>query len=354
MSAQIALRLALLGTVDEFLGGGRAVDFGQPVELQATLVEIITRRLLEAGHSPLDLCKELEKLTYVHLKGVFSVEGLPETPNGFYPIPDCRSTVAARLVAISLGGFFAKRMISYGSENEGELFVNLVALEGGGAVSKNSTKAMRGHTDAASFPFPGGVDPTSTRIAPSPDVVCLMGLKNADSVSTTLMLLHELMSDLTADDIAQLSKPQFLIGCQRTFARGTKHVFGDEHYADGANVLEARSGGQVWVRYSHSSVTVAGDATDDQSVSNDVIAERSPAAAAKNRFEEACVSRARRVVINPGDVLWVNNRQALHGRTVVDHEVGGSARWLLRGYALDPTVIRREQYYEESEFKLYP
>lgn len=354
MSAQIALRLALLGTVDEFLSGARAVDFREPVRLQASLVEILRRKLIEAGHSPSELREELAKLTYVHLKGVFSVEGLPETPAGFYPIPECNATIAARLVAISLGGFFAKRMISYGSENEGELFVNLVALEGGGAVSKNSTKAMRGHTDAASFPFPGGVDPTSTRIAPSPDVVCLMGLKNADSVSTTLMLLHELMSDLTPDEIEQLSRPQFLIGCQRTFARGTKHVFGEEHYVDGVNVLESRDGGQVWVRYSHSSVTVTGDPLEDPSVSNDEIAQRSPAAAAKNRFEEACVSRARRVVINPGDVLWVNNRQALHGRTVVDQEVGGNARWLLRGYALDPLVIRREQYYEESEFKLYP
>lgn len=354
MSSQIALRDGLLGTIVEFFETLREVDFARPVQLQQVLVEILNRRLAEAGINPSTLLGELTQLTYLHLKGVFDTEGLPSTPVKFLPVPSCDTTIRARLVALAVAGFFSKKMISYGSENDGELFVNLVALEGAGAVSKNSTKAMRGHTDAASFPFPGRTDPISNRIAPSPDVVCLLGMKNPQSVSTTLMLLHELMSDLTSEEIEQLSMPQYLIGCQRTFANGTKEILGDEHYVDRANVLETGGEGQTWVRYSHSSVVASGIESDDVEESSDEVAQRSPASAAKNHFEEACVRRARRIVINPGDVLWVNNRRALHGRTIVDQEIGGNARWLLRGYALDPEVIRPEQYYETSEFKLYP
>jgi len=222
-----------------------------------------------------------------------------------------------------------------------------------GRIKKKSTKAMRGHTDAASFPFPGTYDPAFPRIAPSPDVVCLLGMRNPDNVPTTLMLLEKLLSVLGPADIEQLSIPQFLIGCQRTFAGGTKKILGEEHTVDNTNILAWR-GDRHWIRYSHSSAVVSPVLTDDPDQETGDATEASPASAAKKRFEAACKANVLRVVIQPGDLLWVDNRRALHGRSEVDKLIGGSSRWLIRGYALDPSSLNPDQYYDGSDYKLFP
>lgn len=353
MFNQKALSNALKTTVLEFYQGQRHVDFEKVTAYQDELLAILIRHLETSGCIVAELRAELKKLTYLHLSKVFDVADLPETPVAFLPLPDCAATIFARLGALAVAAFFQKTSVSYGSENDGGLFVNLVAMGDEGAFRKKSTKSMRGHTDAASFPFPGTHDPLSPRIAPSPDIVCLLGLRNPDSVSTTLMLLEDLLPDLMPGDIEQLSMPQFLIGCQRTFAAGTTKLLGVKHSVDNANILELR-GDQHWVRYSHSSALVSPVSTNDPAQTTEMATAESLAAAAKQRFEEACVVRVRRVVIHPGDILWVDNRRALHGRSEVGKSIGGSSRWLIRGYALDPSSIKPDQYHAGSDFKLYP
>nr|WP_240161135.1 TauD/TfdA family dioxygenase [Burkholderia sp. Ax-1719] len=119
-----------------------------------------------------------------------------------------------------------------------------------------------------------------------------------------------------------------------------KLILGEEHGVDDAEIL-LDVGNETWVRYSHSSISVD---TDEQ-----------PAAAAANdAFAAACHQHCKSVVVEPGDILLVNNRLALHGRSDVGGEPGGESRWILRSYGLDTTGLTKGQRYTKPPYMLFP
>lgn len=279
---------------------------------------------------------------YLHLREVFSVDqDLSESPTDFLPLPKCPPIDAARLTVLAFTALLDHIPVSYGSENNGHLFVNLVAMPGDDRSAVKSTKDMRGHTDAVSFPFPGEVDPDNSRIAPSPDIVCLAGLRNPDEVPTMVIPLDNVLGRLEATDITQLEQLQFLIDCQATFREGTERILGNIHQARNVNLLLDKGEGMYWARFSHSKVTAA---FESPSIATDAI----------KRFIAACEAVADPVVVGAGDVLLINNRRALHGRAQVGKEVGGNARWLLRSYGILPAHVPQDSYYPDSSFKLWP
>lgn len=278
----------------------------------------------------------------LHLQKVFDAETqLPDSPTDFVPIPACRPLHAARMTVLAINALLEQSPVSYGSENDGHLFVNLVAMPGTGRKAEKSIKSMRGHTDAVSFPFPWQRDPRNIRIAPSPDSVCLAGIRNPDDVPTMIIPLHEVLNHLSSNDIAELKKFQFLINCQGTFRDGTERELGSHHQVDSANILVDSENGVPWVRFSHSNVAPSFSAPNE-------------AHAAIENMEAACLSVAKPVAVKAGDVLIVDNRTMLHGRSEVGKEVGGNARWLLRSYGLARTRIPSDSFHTNSLFKLWP
>jgi hypothetical protein len=291
-----------------------------PATLSATLGLAVEAALQAQGNGLPEVLAYVLQAPCCHLRGVFDASALVETPLSFSPLPDTPSTVDGRAAALAVHGLLRLETVSYGSENDGNLFVNLVSMPGEGAVPEKSKARMRGHTDAVSFPLKGEDDPENSRIAPSPDFVTLIGLRNPKAVATRIMPLSDMLDRLSAEDVAELKKAQYLIRAQRTFRRGTKRVLGEEHSVIGAPVLKDTERG-TYIRYSHSNVVPP--------------EEDGPAAIASGRLEAVCDEIAAPVVINPGDVVLVNNRLALHGRAEVGPDVGGQSRWLLRTYALD-------------------
>ncbi|WP_126623660.1 hypothetical protein [Bordetella hinzii] len=185
--------------------------------------------------------------SHCHLKGVFDAVSLVDTPGGFFPVPDTDGTVAGRAAALAVHGLLKMETVSYGSENDGNLFVNLVAMPGAGAFAEKSKGSMRGHTDAVSFPFSGENDPQYERIAPSPDFVTLVGLRNPNGVPTRPIPLKDVLARLSPADVEELKKPQFSIRAQRTFRQGTKRILGEEHVVIDVPVLKD-SGGDIHIR----------------------------------------------------------------------------------------------------------
>ncbi|WP_416199709.1 MAG: TfdA family taurine catabolism dioxygenase TauD [Pseudomonas shahriarae] len=314
-----------------------------PVELGATLLPAIVTALEDVNISLYDVQRIAWSNPLIHLRAVFDVHELPETPTAFIPVPDVATTVAARACAVACLAALNSDTISYGSENEGYLFVNLVVLPGDDDFADKSKADMRGHTDGVTFPLRGQLHEFDKRVAPSPDFVCLSGLRNPDEIITTVMPLSAVLQQLTCDEITELTKPQYVIRPQKTFKRGLRTLFGKD-----SPLLDAMAGIQLlfegddgyWIRYSHS----AGDADYDSKLASQAI----------KRFEQACLECSTSVVIEPGDLLVVNNRVGLHGRGMVGGEVGGNSRWLLRTYGLDTQGLTPEQRYDGSAFKLFP
>jgi hypothetical protein len=269
------------------------IDLDDPAVLSNRLASAVEQTLIAAGFELEAARKLVLDAPYFHLKQVFVPAGLPDTPDWFTPVPDSEGTVAGRATALAVHSFLGKETVSYGTENDGALFVNLVAIDGDGKYAEKSTGSMRGHTDAVSFPFNGDSDTNDPRIAPSPDLVTLIGLRNPDAVPTTVMALKDVLRQLSPDDIAELKKDQYTIEAQYTFQEGMRQILGELHTVVNEPVLKDEPPGVI-VRYSHSSVkpTVLGGAANS----------------ASDNLEHACNASVVPITIEPGDVLIVSNR----------------------------------------------
>lgn len=294
----------------------------------------------QCGISPTELSETVRNSSHLLLTNAFECADLPETPQSWLPIPDIPATRAALAAVVLVAGACGMETVSYGSENAGALFVNLVTLPGVGALQEKSQASMKGHTDAATFPFRGMRDPNFPRIAPAPDIVFLAGLRNVDLVPTVVMPLPSILQQLSLEDVRLLKGPNIILSAQRTFVKGTQAALGDTHVLDGAPVLHDGPEG-TWVRYTHSQ-SLPFDENDKKVVT------------AKNNFEAACLSVTEQVVLRPGDLLLVNNRKSLHGRSKVGPEVGGESRWLIRSYGLDCAQVGDDQRHKSKRHILFP
>lgn len=312
----------------------------KPEVLVATYGAELMAALDAAGIPVEELRVGLKDAPFARFSALIPITDLPATPTGWVPIPSCRTTMTAMVSVVLLSSLFDLETVSYGSENDGHLFVNLVALPGEGAEAEQSTKAMRGHTDAATFPFRGTVDPRWPRIAPSPDIVYLAALRNPDAVPTIVMPLSDILARMAPEQIGVLKGPNIVIKAQKTFVRGTRAALGEVHVLDGTNVLHESEEG-IWVRYTHKG-TLPVDDEDTQIV------------AAKSAFEDACAKSVHPVVLAPGDLLMVNNRKALHGRLPVGDGVGEESRWLIRSYGLNTHGLSEDRRHASPQHKLFP
>lgn len=284
---------------------------------------------------------------FVHLKGAFALsDELCDTPIWFLPFPELATTTRLRLSMLGANALLGKDTVSYGSENEGALFVNLVGLPGDGRVAEKSRDGMRGHTDAVSFPFPGRTDPEHPQIAPSPDLVCLAALRNPNHVPTKVIPLTPVLRDMESCGslLQALKEPHYFIACQGTFSHGTEAILrlDHPHSVGAAEIIIPGRDGADWVRFSHSKVTFDPDSPSAQ------LADQ-----ALQKFKSLCAEQSAGIVLEPGDVLLINNRRALHGRGEVGAGHGGTTRWIVRTYALTHADAQGH-FYPGSSFKLQP
>lgn len=326
-SASLELCIASVENDPDGLGSKLAVEVGQ----------LLNKKKIAFGGA-----RQLaNQAPYLHLRQVFVPSDLSETPKWFNPVPNNKGSLAGRASALAVHRFLHKETVSYGSENDGALFVNIVPIPGDGQYAHKSRKSMRGHTDAVTFPFIGDFDAENGRIAPSPDLVTLIGLRNPDLVPTTVMALEDVLRHLSADVIAELKKNQYSIIAQKTFILGTRDILGDVHTIIDEPLLKDHEA-MTLARYSHSSVF---------STEPDGTAQR-----AAEQFELACSQCVQKVVIEPGDLFIINNRLCLHGRGEVGQNKSGEPRWLLRTYGLDTSKLdpNRRHLNGRPSYMLYP
>jgi hypothetical protein len=302
----------------------RHIEMANPATLSALLGLSVQQSLVLAGHRPAALRGHMLQAPFSHLRGVFDPSWLVDTPTAFCPVPETVGTIAGRAAALAVHGVLQLETVSYGTENSGNLFVNLVAIPGSGAFAEKSRKSLRGHTDGVSFPFNGEDDPQDSRLAPAPDLVTLVGLRNPNDIPTKVMSLADVLGSLSPSDVAELKKSQYSIRSQKTFVQDMKRILGREHVVIDGPILKDFLG-RTYIRYSHSNVVPS--------------ASGGPAEQASNNLEAVCNQIAVSVVVQPGDLLVINNRLSLHGRGVVGDEVGGQSRWLLRTYGLDTSNL---------------
>lgn len=276
-------------------------------KLKSHVEEVAGERLLGSLHQFI-----LGADSFLAVRNAFDPGALGDSPETFFTsgTTDWYPGAYTTLAVLAASGLHP---VSFHSENRGELIVNLTVIPGVGRKSDKSRKELRGHTDACSFPFAHEFDPEEG-VSPSPDFVVLIGQKNHDKVPTCVAPLSKILKEMPEWAIEELKKEQFMIG--------TQGLFDIDYVRDDASILTIHPDFGYQIRFSHSHVT------SDPALHK--------ATNAIKKLEAATQKCLKDVVVNPGDILLVNNRTALHGRrTVCDAKTksGGNTRWLQRLYA---------------------
>lgn len=295
----------------------------RPLELRGQAAAVVRAALSpEAAATLGHFAAGLEP--WIVVRTGIDLSALPETPTDFPPVVD-RSWWPLAWLTVGIMALAGARLVSYACENAGAAFVNLVARpveQVGEGLAERSTKAMRGHTDGASFPFPSEFAAGLEHHSPAPDLLLLVGMRNQAGTKTRLAPVSAALGPLTDEEVDALAGPWFDIRAQRTFDTERLRV--------AAPILsrrEARHG--LSMRFSHSNITVSEGAP--------------PAAeAALQKFTEALPDLYAGVAVGPGDVCLIHNRQVIHGRAAPGPGFGGTTRWLLRTYGwMDDTTGNR-------------
>jgi hypothetical protein len=255
---------------------------------------------------------KLNILSAVHVKGVFLTDIGNSTPDAQTDSSCDPCWWQAANVVSGLCRSLGINLCSYCCENDGKLFVHLVPTQGESESALKSRGAMRGHTDAMALPFPGELS-DFIDVAHSPDLVILVGLRNPNSVSTNIAPLSSIMRKLTNSTIASLQENWYDFKPQSSFEMSSEYVHRQKP------VLCRDQNDGYMIRFSHSRVV---------SEANDV------ASHALTNLKDAVEKSFVGIEVQAGDVLFVNNRTALHGRSEVGPFSNGPRRWLLRSYGM--------------------
>lgn len=256
-----------------------------------------------------DLLKA-DALSILHIKSAF----LPATFNNIPlhmtdPSGDPSWFSFANSIS-ALANCFGFKMVSYASENSGHLFVHLVAQLGHDEGALKSLKALRGHTDGMIFPMGGGSS-NDPELPKGPDAVILGCINNPANVATTVAPLSAIIRQLSRQDVDQLQRNVYEFHPQSSFSLpGVVRT----HQA----VLCRSEEDGFLIRYSHSKVkTMTAEAAPKQALDN---------------LGKAIANSLREIILAPGDIAFINNRTAIHGRTLVGLQDARNRRWLIRTY----------------------
>lgn len=229
--------------------------------------------------------------------GVLHVSGLPA--EGTRPTPVERGSVERRATApaaaLMLCGMALGEIVSFRPEKSGAAVQNVVPVPGyENSQSNAGSSVLTLHVENAFHPF-------------RPDYVLLSCLRSDHDGIAGLQLacIRHALPLLMDDDRAVLAEPRFRTDPPPSF--------------NGTGVPAV-----------HAILTGAADDPDIRVDFNSTVPLDGRAAAAMSRFGEAMTAVATTVRLTAGDLVIVDNRLAVHGRTAFSPRYDGRDRWLHR------------------------
>ena len=192
--------------------------------------------------------------------------------------------------------------VGYVQEHGGEVVQNIFPLAGsvGQQISTSSDVTLAFHTETAFHPHKS-------------HYLLLLCLRGDPAARTTLCSVDALVPNLDADVVRTLRRPRFRTGVDLSFGRG------DGWMTAPGPVLDRDVDGRWTLNYD-GELTVGLDAG---------------ACAALATLGDAITATYTSVVLDAGDLLVVDNRRAVHGRSEFRARFDGTDRWLQRTFVVD-------------------
>jgi L-asparagine oxygenase len=231
------------------------------------------------------------------LKGmpIGSLPATPATPTT-HTSKDQTSEFSLLTVARRLG-----QPVGYEPEHGGDIVQNLVPVQGTETrqVSTSSKVELMFHTEAAFHPH-------------RPRYLLLICLRGDPHAVTTLSSIHEVLPHLSPEVRDTLFQPRFRTAVDESYLHGRQNVLGEP--------MPVLSGDRELP-------TMVFDA--DLMVGTDEAADE-----ALQALSRAVESHRTGVVLEPGDLLVVDNAVAVHGRSPYTPRFDGTDRWLQRSFVV--------------------
>ena len=220
------------------------------------------------------------------------------TPTEMHPARLDAPSAAALLAAAGRLG----HPVGYAQEHGGQVVQNIYPLAEsvGQQISTSSDVPLAFHTETAFHPHRS-------------HFLLLLCLRSDPGAATTLCSVDALVPELPDDVVATLEQPRFRTGVDLSFGRG------DGWMTAPTPVLARDDGGARTLNYDGElTVGLDDDARD-----------------ALTTLADAIASTYTSVVLEAGDLLIVDNRRAVHGRSPFRARFDGTDRWLQRTFVVD-------------------
>lgn len=235
--------------------------------------------------------------------GALLLRGLPT--GGLPPTPATPSTAFAKdmrseMTLLTVGRLLGQP-VGYEPENNGNVVQNIVPTREGAdrQVSTSSAVNLAWHTEAAFHPH-------------RPRFLLLFCLRGDPSARTTLCSIREIVEALPLRTRAILASPRFRTRADESYVRASKRPLGRLTPVLGGDPLRPN---------------LVFDA--DLMVGQDVEAQD-----ALKELAETMERAHTAVVLEPGDLLVIDNTVAVHGRSPFTPRFDGTDRWLQRTFVV--------------------
>jgi alpha-ketoglutarate-dependent taurine dioxygenase len=200
--------------------------------------------------------------------------------------------------------------VGYAQEHGGRVVQNIYPLAEsvGQQISTSSDVPLAFHTETAFHPHQS-------------HYLLLLCLRGDTRAATTLCSVDAVVPRLSDHDVAVLHQPRFRTGVDLSFGRG------DGWMTAPAPVLGREADGTHTLNYD-GELTVGLDAE---------------AGSALVALAEVIAAAATSVVLDRGDLLVLDNRRAVHGRSEFAARFDGTDRWLQRTFVVDDLTAITER-----------
>jgi L-asparagine oxygenase len=305
------------GTVDA-TGWSVRADAGSSLDEQ-----LVRRAALGARDLPIEVDEALVRFaSESHRSGALLIRNvpigdLPPTP----PSPDSpvAKDLSTELVLLTVARRFGQP-VGYVPEHGGRIVQNIVptATDADRQTSTSSRSNLMFHTETAFHPF-------------RPRYLLLLCLRGDPAAQTTLASVHELMDRLPDEVVDIMFEPRFRTAVDASFLGERTNELGPA---------------RPLITGTRSEPTFVFDA--DLTVGTDAEAED-----VLVRVRDLIEAIKTSVVLEPGDLLVVDNNVAVHGRSPFTARFDGADRWLQRSFVvtdLAPSAGQRDGRVITTEF----
>ena len=207
--------------------------------------------------------------------------------------------------------------IGYAQEHGGHIVQDLFPLASsvGRQLSTSSGVELAFHTETAFHPH-------------KPHFLLLLCLRGDSAAATTLCSVQDIVALLSAGPLAILRQPRFRCGVDESFGPGSAHHRGPAWLTPSMPVLREHMNGSFEFTFD-GELTIGIDREAEEALDE-----------VRHAIESARTS----LTLATGDLLIIDNHQAVHGRSPFTARFDGTDRWLQRTFVVDdlaPSVGER-------------